>query len=988
MSAPSEKDNPKLPEAEINLTAQELADIIWLMVQIKPSIDIVEVASVPTQDNSPIISSPPPNSESIDFPEIVKPIEDTTPAYVAPLANHSSESAWAGLPLKVTDPLALRNTLALGRSLRPLMRKSPSLTEMILNEEATVTSIAEKDFWLPVLQPVSTRWLEVALVIEETARYPLWRQILTEFQQLLERHGAFRNVSLWHLKMGNEGEVQLYLKHRQASLKELNDPSVRRLIWLVSDCVSPIWHNGSLLKVLRDWARIQPVSLLQLLPERLWSRTALSWGMEVQLYSENPGVPNARLSKTRLPVDTQFNSPQALTLPIVTLESFPMKNWAKVLAGVGGSRTPGLVFLPEKITPQASANDDEDNQLSPKARVSRFQSAASLLSRQLAQMMAAAPVSLPVIRLIQQTLLPNSHAVHLAEVLMGGLLKPTAEQPRNQVNEEVNYEFYPGVREELIKITRKSQTIDVILCLSEFINRELKLRQPVRNFEAILFNPDIKIDPDYLPFADITAQTLQVLGGKYAEMGEQIQHKIFQSNTSNQNPIIISEPEKLKRIFIFIDGDNLNPAVSPNSQFDYQKFLMLVQKRTSSCQAYFYLSVTKNKTKKKLLNTLKEYGYQIRTQKVSTGSKSDIDSLIITDLISLSQAYDIAILVSGDSDFVEPVCQLQSRGKSVEIISFSSGTSSKLIEVADNYLDLSSEPIELVALPTEKFETVTVNRRGEVISHSSKVARYFTETIAQGIFLQMVSIPGGKFMMGSQDDEAERYDDESPQHEVTVPSFFMGKYPITQAQWRVVAALEQVNRELNPDPSNFKNDNLPVEGIFWYEAVEFCDRLTEHTNRHYRLPSEAEWEYACRAGTITPFHFGQTITSELANYKATDTYGAGVKGIDREETTEVGSFKVANAFGLYDMHGNVWEWCLDDWHSHYEEAPTNGNPWFQNHYPLSQKQGNAVVRGGSWNYNPSECRSASRGSLNRAESDLALNFIGFRVVCEVKGIIW
>ncbi|MFK0730164.1 MAG: SAV_2336 N-terminal domain-related protein, partial [Gloeotrichia echinulata HAB0833] len=320
MSVPLEKENPKLPEAEINLTAQELADIIWLIVQIKPSIDTAEVAPVPTQGNSPTISSPTPDSESIGFPQIVESIENTTPAYVDSRRNHPSESASAGLPLKVTDPLALRNTLALGRSLRPLMRKVPSLTETVLDEEATVTSIAEEDFWLPVLQPVSTRWLEVALVIEETARYPLWRQILTEFQQLLERHGAFRNVSLWHLKMGDKGEVQLYLKHRQASLKELNDPSGRRLIWLVSDCVSPIWHDGSLLKVLRDWARIQPVSLLQLLPERLWSRTALGWGIEVKLYSENPGVSNARLSKTRQPVDIEFNSPQALTLPIVTLE--------------------------------------------------------------------------------------------------------------------------------------------------------------------------------------------------------------------------------------------------------------------------------------------------------------------------------------------------------------------------------------------------------------------------------------------------------------------------------------------------------------------------------------------------------------------------------------------------------------------------------------------------------------------------------------------
>ncbi|MHC5719615.1 MAG: formylglycine-generating enzyme family protein, partial [Nostoc sp.] len=161
----------------------------------------------------------------------------------------------------------------------------------------------------------------------------------------------------------------------------------------------------------------------------------------------------------------------------------------------------------------------------------------------------------------------------------------------------------------------------------------------------------------------------------------------------------------------------------------------------------------------------------------------------------------------------------------------------------------------------------------------------------------------------------------------------------------------------------FKGEQRPVEQVSWYDAVEFCDRLSDHTKRQrqYRLPSEAEWEYACRAGTTTPFHFGETITSELANYDATSTYGRGVEGTYRKETTPVGSFNAANAFGLYDMHGNVWEWCLDDWHNNYERAPTDGSPWFDNKNDnLYQKQGNAVLRGGSWLYYPRDCRSASR----------------------------
>ncbi|MUH01210.1 SUMF1/EgtB/PvdO family nonheme iron enzyme [Scytonema sp. UIC 10036] len=251
----------------------------------------------------------------------------------------------------------------------------------------------------------------------------------------------------------------------------------------------------------------------------------------------------------------------------------------------------------------------------------------------------------------------------------------------------------------------------------------------------------------------------------------------------------------------------------------------------------------------------------------------------------------------------------------------------------------------------------------------------------------MVAIPGGTFEMGSPPDEPERDDSESPQRTVAVQPFFLAKYPVTQAQWQFVAQLPQVNRELDRDPSDFKGANRPVENVSWYDAVEFCLRLSQYTGRPYSLPSEAEWEYACRAGTTTPFHFGETMTSELANYDATVTYGQEPEGIYREETTEVGSFKVANAFGLYDMHGNVWEWCLDDWHDNYEEAPTDGNAWYENNDNLAQKEGYAVLRGGSWLYNPGNCRSASRTYNDRAGRDSIYAYVGFRVACGVGRIL-
>ena len=273
-------------------------------------------------------------------------------------------------------------------------------------------------------------------------------------------------------------------------------------------------------------------------------------------------------------------------------------------------------------------------------------------------------------------------------------------------------------------------------------------------------------------------------------------------------------------------------------------------------------------------------------------------------------------------------------------------------------------------------------RDGEVITEV-KAIRVWRETLPEDLTLELVAVPGGEFLMGSPPDETGRdwYPRSFPdtegldvegQHRVTLQPFWMGQHPVTQAQWRAVAALPAVNRELELNPASFKGDNRPVEQVTWYDAVEFCARLSQYTGKTYRLPSEAEWEYACRAGTTSPFFVGDTLSTDIANYDGNYTYGGGAKGIYRETTAEVGSFGV-NAWGLGDMHGNVYDWCLDHWHPSYDGAPTDGSAWVtdgDDRYRL--------IRGGSWYDNPDNCRSAIRNRNNPSNRN---NNIGFRVVC-------
>ena len=272
----------------------------------------------------------------------------------------------------------------------------------------------------------------------------------------------------------------------------------------------------------------------------------------------------------------------------------------------------------------------------------------------------------------------------------------------------------------------------------------------------------------------------------------------------------------------------------------------------------------------------------------------------------------------------------------------------------------------------DKVEQAQPQREQEKVRERSrpqeKLEPQLVEDLGKGVSLDMVRIPGGTFQMGSPTGQGD--DNERPQHSVTVPPFFIGKYPITQAQWRAVAALPPVIISLDPNPSNFKGDSRPVEQVYWDEAVEFCRRISDFTGHQYRLPSEAEWEYACRAGTTTPFHFGETLTPRLARCKA--NLAIALSTMFNGETAPVGSYS-PNSFGLYDMHGNVWEWCADDWHENYASSPPDGSAWI-----TGENYKKRLCRGGSWYCDPEYCRSACRS--NRYPNTRSYD-IGFRVVC-------
>lgn len=286
----------------------------------------------------------------------------------------------------------------------------------------------------------------------------------------------------------------------------------------------------------------------------------------------------------------------------------------------------------------------------------------------------------------------------------------------------------------------------------------------------------------------------------------------------------------------------------------------------------------------------------------------------------------------------------------------------------------SIRPSPMPAIETFNHDVLTVSPTGQLAEAQRREARYFNEDLGSPLTIEMVEIPEGTYLMGAPPEtQKDRHPNERPQHKVTLPMFYMSRTEVTQAQWLAVSKLPKVSREIDLNPSGFKGDaKLPVQNVSWLEGVEFCERLSKATGRTYRLPTEAEWEYACRAGTTTPFHFGYTITAEIVNYDANYPFGAGPKGVTRKQPVPAGNTGAPNAFGLNNMHGNMAEWCLDPWHDTYIGAPTDGISWED-----GGNQSLRVFRGGSWYDGGDNCRSAFRNSY---APDVKLSFIGLRIV--------
>jgi AAA-like domain len=516
---------------ELDLSAEEIADVIWLATQMQQSVPLRSRADPPAeaapQPSTPAREKPfiPPKSRSEQKPQ--EPQGEIVPqGSRSPNLGRSQELAF-----QVPDVRSLREPLTLARSLRPLLRRIATGNSTVLNEAATIQRIVEEQLWIPVLQPSLEPWLDLALVVDESDSMLIWRRTVTELQRLLENYGVFRTVRVWGLVEAAD-RVQIRpgfgvsaRRQRRHSPSELIDPTGRCLVLVVSDCVAPLWQSGRVLPALKAWSQCGAMAIVQMLPEWLWRRTALGLATAVQLRALAPGLPNQQLTVSASESWDEADLETGIKVPVITLEPELFATWTQVVAGRGGVWTPGVVFEPS-FAAMEEEDDRPSSDLTAEQRVQRFRLTASPMARRLAGLLAAAPViSLPIVRIVQDRLLNQSRQVHLAEVFLGGLLKPLGAIALDTNPDRVQYDFFEGVREVLLESLPLPDSVDVLDAVSKFVASRMGLS--LEAFAAVLRNPQQgqagELAGQMRPFARVTAQVLKRMGGEYAKFAVELE---------------------------------------------------------------------------------------------------------------------------------------------------------------------------------------------------------------------------------------------------------------------------------------------------------------------------------------------------------------------------------------------------------------------------------------------------------------------------------
>jgi GTPase SAR1 family protein len=516
----------------LDAAEEELLDILWLARYLDEPARSDNKATNLKEDASGN-SQPKSSAESVLKPPEARGVGSSHDTVTATYYLHARQKAHANatggrraVAVRAPATSALTEQLRLARALRPLTRKVPSRYRWELDEEATANRIADEELWIPALRPAPARWLEIALVVDGYESMSIWRHAIAELKALLESLGAFRDVRFWKLEQAEHDPTQIGVRRPRPgsalrSPRELIDPSGRRAIVIVSDCLGPAWQSGVVQRVLAFWGRRGPVAIIQPLPQRLWSYSHAR-PTRARLHALQPGVPNSLLFYA-LPKDSRIRRPDgSVPVPVLELEPVWVASWSRLLTASGVSGVDAmLLFASEDEIPEVAEEFSTDVQrLTPTERLQRFRGTASPGAVHLAEYLSAAPISLPVIRVVQEVMLGSRSQSQIAEVFLGGLLYKLDATAAADPDEE-QYDFLPGIRELLGRRLRRGDALRTLHAVSKYVGDRFG---QARDFRALLSGADVEgefaISPGSRPFAEVAERVLRSLGDSYTSSAQ------------------------------------------------------------------------------------------------------------------------------------------------------------------------------------------------------------------------------------------------------------------------------------------------------------------------------------------------------------------------------------------------------------------------------------------------------------------------------------
>lgn len=538
------------PLSTSDLTYREVRDALWLAQQLHRPEPAAAPPAPPDDEPPPAADTAPESDRPAEQEETAPEPRDTTTSAQPEAPRLAEEENWTPGPAKVfpipvgggattngeaalawpTVP-ALSEPRRIAGALRPFMRPAPSPWRKVLDEEATAVRAAQEGLWLPEWRPAPWRQYDVVLVADTAPSMEIWRQTVQDFLTLLQRQGAFRDVRFLRLDCSKASLADLVLRpegqqDRGHHWSDLVDPTGRRVVLVMTDAIGRAWHEGAASELLFRWGRVMPTAVVHVLEQRLWRWGGLAT-RRVRLSAPAPGSANKDLRVRVVEPDLALDigDPSAVAVPVLGLSAEWFAGWSRLLTAPGSEwvETTAAMVSPRPDEPVVSTPEEPAEQLTARTRVMRFRTQASVQAFHLAGLLAATPLSLPLIKLVQRIMLPGASLSALAEVVLGGLLKHVPANGSSPDPTRVAYEFHDGVREELLSGVRRADTIRVARMVGRYADR---INGTLRNFAAALDAPDDTVVPapnaENLPYIRVQEAVFRALSGPYSRRAQRL----------------------------------------------------------------------------------------------------------------------------------------------------------------------------------------------------------------------------------------------------------------------------------------------------------------------------------------------------------------------------------------------------------------------------------------------------------------------------------